>query len=82
VSGILHLIVPRRFFTSGQSSLGDRIVYACRKRFIPAALLPLLERLTLPIAAPEASSRADARQASTLARVCAACGGREKCCDV
>jgi DNA helicase II / ATP-dependent DNA helicase PcrA len=58
----LHLIVPQRFFTSGQSGLGDRHVYASRTRFIPASLLPLFERITWPVAAPEASSRVDARQ--------------------
>jgi len=58
----LHLIVPQRFFTSGQSGLGDRHVYASRTRFIPAALLPLFGRITWPVAAPEASSRVDARQ--------------------
>ena len=58
----LPLIVPQRFFTSGQSGLGDRHVYASRTRFIPAALLPLFERITWPIVAPEALSRADARQ--------------------
>ena len=58
----LHLIVPQRFFTSGQSGLGDRHVYASRTRFIPAALLPLFERITWPIAAPDASSRVEARQ--------------------
>jgi DNA helicase II / ATP-dependent DNA helicase PcrA len=58
----LHLIVPQRFFTSGQSGLGDRHVYASRTRFIPATLLPLFERITWPVAAPEASSRVDARQ--------------------
>ena len=58
----LHLIVPQRFFTSGQSGLGDRHVYASRTRFIPAALLPLFEPITWPVAAPEASSRIDARQ--------------------
>lgn len=58
----LHLIVPQRFFTSGQSGLGDRHVYASRTRFIPTALLPMFERITWPVASPEASSRFDARQ--------------------
>jgi DNA helicase-2/ATP-dependent DNA helicase PcrA len=34
----LHLMVPQRFFTHGQRSLGDRHVYAQRTRFIPSAL--------------------------------------------
>ncbi len=58
----LHLIVPQRFFTSGQSGLGDRHVYASRTRFIPAALLPMFERITWPAATSEALSRVDARQ--------------------
>jgi len=58
----LHLVVPQRFFTSGQSGLGDRHVYASRTRFIPTALLPLFERITWPIVAPGTSSRVDARQ--------------------
>ena len=58
----LHLIVPQRFFTSGQSGLGDRHVYASRTRFIPVAILKLFDCIAWPVAAPEASSRADARQ--------------------
>ena len=34
----LHLMVPQRFFTHGQRSLGDRHVYAQRTRFIPNGL--------------------------------------------
>jgi DNA helicase-2/ATP-dependent DNA helicase PcrA len=34
----LHLMVPQRFFTHGQRSLGDRHVYAQRTRFIPHAI--------------------------------------------
>lgn len=34
----LHLMVPQRFFTHGQRSLGDRHVYAQRTRFIPNAM--------------------------------------------
>jgi DNA helicase II / ATP-dependent DNA helicase PcrA len=57
----LHLIVPQRFFTSGQSGVGDRHVYASRTRFIPVALLPLFDRSTWPVAASVTSSQADAR---------------------
>jgi DNA helicase-2/ATP-dependent DNA helicase PcrA len=39
----LHLIHPRRFYVSGQPSLGDRYVSAPRSRFIPDALLRLFE---------------------------------------
>jgi DNA helicase-2/ATP-dependent DNA helicase PcrA len=58
----LHLVVPQRFFTSGQSGLGDRHVYASRTRFIPVALLPLFDRIAWPVAAAEASSRGDTTQ--------------------
>ncbi len=49
----LHLMVPQRFFTHGQSATGDRHVYAARTRFIPNTLLGLFERTAWPIAAPE-----------------------------
>jgi ATP-dependent DNA helicase UvrD/PcrA len=39
----LHLVVPQRFFTSGQRGSGDRHVYASRTRFIPDNLIPLFE---------------------------------------
>ncbi|CAN7248314.1 ATP-dependent helicase [Bosea sp. LjRoot237] len=48
----LHLMVPQRFFTHGQSSTGDRHVYAARTRFIPANLLKHFERRAWPLAAP------------------------------
>ena len=44
----LHLVVPQRFFTSGQRGLGDRHVYASRTRFIPDDLLPLFELAAWP----------------------------------
>ena len=34
----LHVMVPQRFYTSGQRATGDRHVYAQRTRFIPSAL--------------------------------------------
>jgi DNA helicase II / ATP-dependent DNA helicase PcrA len=49
----LHLITPHRFFTHGQSSMGDRNVYAARSRFIPGSLLSLFESVTWPILATE-----------------------------
>ena len=49
----LYLVVPRRFFTSGQRGLGDRHVYASRTRFIPDALLPLFELATWPATAQQ-----------------------------
>jgi DNA helicase-2/ATP-dependent DNA helicase PcrA len=51
----LHLIVPQRFFTHGQSATGDRHVYANRTRFIPNALLGQFERVAWPIATPDSS---------------------------
>ena len=53
----LHLIVPQRFFTHGQSARGDRHVYASRTRFIPDRLLGLFERTTWPIAVAGAATR-------------------------
>jgi DNA helicase II / ATP-dependent DNA helicase PcrA len=49
----LHLVVPQRFFTHGQSSNGDRHVYANRTRFIPNDLLLRFERCAWPLAAGE-----------------------------
>jgi DNA helicase-2/ATP-dependent DNA helicase PcrA len=51
----LSLIVPQRFFTHGQSALGDRHVYASRTRFIPENLLGLFERTSFPLVAPDAA---------------------------
>lgn len=51
----LHLMVPQRFFTHGQSSTGDRHVYAARTRFIPNNLLGLFDRRAWPMANPEAA---------------------------
>jgi DNA helicase II / ATP-dependent DNA helicase PcrA len=56
----LHLMVPQRLFTHGQSSTGDRHVYAARTRFIPNNLLKHFSRRAWPLAAP-----ASARAAST-----------------
>jgi len=50
----LHLMVPQRFFTHGQSSTGDRHVYAARTRFIPNNLLKHFQRRAWPLA-PRAS---------------------------
>ncbi|PZU93651.1 MAG: ATP-dependent DNA helicase [Chelatococcus sp.] len=63
----LHLVVPQRFFTYGQSSTGDRHVYAARTRFIPSALLGGFESCSWPVAemaparAPSAGPRLDVR---------------------
>ncbi|CAN7277484.1 ATP-dependent helicase [Bosea sp. LjRoot9] len=55
----LHLVVPQRFFTHGQSSTGDRHVYANRTRFIPNGLLGHFEGCVWPrIAAGDAGRTA------------------------
>jgi DNA helicase II / ATP-dependent DNA helicase PcrA len=54
----LNLVTPRRFFTHGQASMGDRHVYASRTRFIPGNLLPLFESVTWPILATEVARQA------------------------
>jgi len=48
----LELVVPQRFFTSGQASSGDRHVYANRTRFIPNRLLTEFDQSVWPQAAP------------------------------
>jgi DNA helicase-2/ATP-dependent DNA helicase PcrA len=40
----LDLLIPQRFYVSGQSGSGDRHVYASRSRFIPNRLLPTSNR--------------------------------------
>lgn len=63
----LHLIVPQRFFVHGQSSTGDRHVYAARTRFIPSALLGGFESCSWPVAemaparVPSSGPRMDVR---------------------
>ncbi|QWG13657.1 ATP-dependent helicase [Bradyrhizobium sediminis] len=54
----LHLMVPQRFFTHGQSAQGDRHVYASRTRFIPDRLLHLFEKTTWPQATAGTAARA------------------------
>ncbi len=44
----LHLMVPQRFFTHGQSSTGDRHVYAQRTRFISNPMLAHFESRSWP----------------------------------
>lgn len=58
----LSLITPLRFFTHGQSSQGDRHVYASRSRFIPATLLQYFE----PMAWPKVSAAAAERSAQQV----------------
>ena len=58
----LNLVVPQRFFTHGQSSTGDRHVYASRTRFIPASLVELFESRAWPVVAAGASVNTGPRQ--------------------
>jgi DNA helicase-2/ATP-dependent DNA helicase PcrA len=46
----LHLLVPQRFYTHGQSARGDRHVYASRTRFIPDDILSLFDKSGWPAA--------------------------------
>lgn len=61
----LQLITPQRFYTHGQTSRGDRHVYASRTRFIPAHILDHFEQVSWPLsplsqnAAPERNVRVD-----------------------
>jgi DNA helicase-2/ATP-dependent DNA helicase PcrA len=50
----LHVLVPQRFFTHGQTPGGDRHVYASRTRFIPDGLLPQFAKTTWPVVATRA----------------------------
>ncbi|MBL8468723.1 MAG: ATP-dependent helicase [Methyloversatilis discipulorum] len=44
----LELVVPQRFYITGQASTGDRHVYAGRTRFVPNRLLSLFEQTSWP----------------------------------
>ncbi len=68
----LHLIVPHRFFTYGQSAQGDRHAGSSRQPYYPC-LNVQLGRLWLRRRAAATRDKFD----STLARGCAACGGEE-----
>src|SRR5207244_1583156 len=57
----LDLIVPQRFYTHQQASRGDRHVYACRTRFVPASILPLFAARAWPTALAEAQPASPAR---------------------
>jgi len=58
----LHLVVPQRFFASGQSALSDRHVYASRTRFIPPGLLGFFEATTWPVVAAQPADPAASRE--------------------
>ncbi len=55
----LHLVIPQRFFTHGQSAQGDRHVYASRTRFIPATLLQYFECISWPLARSAVTGQSD-----------------------
>ena len=57
----LDLIVPQRFYTHQQASQGDRHVYACRTRFIPASILSLFAARSWPTAPAQAEPASPAR---------------------
>ena len=48
----LELMLPQRFYTTGQAGGGDRHVYASRSRFIPQRLLGQFDSQVWPQAAP------------------------------
>ena len=48
----LDLLVPQRFYVTGQAAAGDRHVYANRTRFIPSRLLGHFDQLSWPPAEP------------------------------
>jgi len=62
----LHLIVPQRFFTHGQSAYGDHHVYAGRTRFIPDDLLGLFDCTAWPPPPMEAAGAPPRRQGLRL----------------
>jgi len=49
----LDLIMPQRFFVTGQATYGDRHVHAARMRFVPDVLLPFFETVSRPEAGPD-----------------------------
>ena len=58
----LHLIVPQRFFSHGQSAQGDRHVYASGTRFIPDGLLNLFNKRAWPVTAAESAAERNPAQ--------------------
>lgn len=49
----LDLMLPQRFYITGQSGMGDRHVYASRTRFIPNRMLTCFESVTWPLASDD-----------------------------
>lgn len=54
----LDLLIPQRFYVSGQAGLGDRHVYGSRTRFIPNKLTSHFESVSWPAPAPGADGLA------------------------
>ena len=54
-------MVPQRFFTHGQRSLGDRHVYAQRTRFIPNSLTKHFQSSYWPQSKSEDAAKRAAR---------------------
>ncbi len=66
----LELMVPQRFYTSGQAASGDRHVYANRTRFIPNRLLAHFDNRVWPqVAALAAAVDAGQSQIDLAARM-------------
>ena len=64
----LELMLPQRFYVSGQAGSGDRHVYANRTRFIPNRLLACFASSVWPQPSPQtAAGDAPARPPSELA---------------
>jgi DNA helicase-2/ATP-dependent DNA helicase PcrA len=59
----LDLLIPQRFYVSGQAGSGDRHVYASRSRFIPNRLLPTSNRSPGP-SRIQTAARDETRQAA------------------
>jgi len=58
----LELMVPQRFYVSGQTGSGDRHVYASRTRFISHRMLERFESQVWPQVAPSQPAGGDAQQ--------------------
>jgi DNA helicase-2/ATP-dependent DNA helicase PcrA len=59
----LELLVPQRFYITGQAPAGDRHVYAGRTRFIPNRLLALFQQHGWPRVEGDAASSVSVEQA-------------------
>jgi DNA helicase-2/ATP-dependent DNA helicase PcrA len=54
----LHLIAPLKYYVAQQSRMGDRHVYGATSRFLSAAVLACLQRITWPAHGPSETVRA------------------------